>query len=87
MMHELKTEPKYFQAVRDGKKLFEIRRNDRNFKVGELLILQEYSRFQGYTGEQTVMVVTYIMSDERYLPPGYVAMSIEFAAGDIVAAI
>lgn len=81
-MHELKTEMAYFQAVRDGRKLFEIRLNDRNFKVGDLLILREDG-----TGEQLVREVTYIMSDERFLPPGYVAMSIEPASADVVAAI
>jgi len=37
--HTLKTDPEVFDAVRDGLKTFEIRFNDRDFKVGEVLIL------------------------------------------------
>lgn len=42
MIHHLKTKPEYFQAVIDGRKPFEIRNNDRNFKQGDKVILEEY---------------------------------------------
>ena len=42
MIQHLKTLPDYFQAVIDGKKPFEIRENDRDFKVGDRVILEEY---------------------------------------------
>ncbi|BDX40303.1 hypothetical protein K6D_03770 [Enterococcus faecium] len=41
MIHELKILPEYFEAVTSGRKQFETRRNDRNFKVGSQLILRE----------------------------------------------
>ena len=34
-IHELKTLPEYFDAVFMGKKNFEIRKNDRDYKVGD----------------------------------------------------
>lgn len=43
MTHHLKTKPKYFQAVINGKKPFEIRFNDRNFQVSDRVILEEYT--------------------------------------------
>lgn len=49
MTHELKTYPKYFQETIEGNKPFEIRKNDRNFQVGDVLILKEWDgpgRFQ-----------------------------------------
>jgi hypothetical protein len=40
--HELKTWPKYFKAVQKGEKTFELRKNDRDFKKGDILILREF---------------------------------------------
>lgn len=37
--HVLKVEREYFEALRDGMKTFEIRKNDRGFKVGDILAL------------------------------------------------
>jgi len=42
MIHHLKTLPEYFQPVIEGRKPFEIRENDRNFKCGDLVILEEF---------------------------------------------
>lgn len=42
MTHNLKTWPCYFEEVRNGFKPFEIRKNDRNFEVGDLLVLEEF---------------------------------------------
>ncbi|MDS1006420.1 DUF3850 domain-containing protein [Clostridium sporogenes] len=39
MKHRLKTLSKYFNAVCDGKKTFEIRKDDRNFEIGDTFIL------------------------------------------------
>ena len=39
--HILKTDPEVFEAVRTGAKTFEIRFNDRDFKVGDELYLRE----------------------------------------------
>lgn len=40
--HELKTLPVYFDAVKRGDKTFEVRKNDRDFQTGDVLILKEY---------------------------------------------
>ena len=39
--HYLKTETKYFQAIEKGEKKFEIRKNDRNFQIGDMIYLEE----------------------------------------------
>jgi hypothetical protein len=41
MIHWLKTDQPFFDAIWDGDKTFEIRKNDRNFAEGDLLILGE----------------------------------------------
>jgi len=50
--HNLKTWPSYFNEVLSGEKTFEIRRNDRQFQVGDLLILEEYIPFEESTDNE-----------------------------------
>jgi len=40
--HELKTWPHLFDAIKDGRKRFDIRRNDRGFQTGDILTLRKY---------------------------------------------
>ena len=42
MNHELKIWPEYYKAINDKIKKFEIRKNDRNFKVGDQIVLREF---------------------------------------------
>lgn len=42
VVHELKTWPAYFKRLASGEKTFEIRRNDRGFQAGDIVILREY---------------------------------------------
>lgn len=50
MTHHKKTLPEYFQAVIEGRKLFEVRKNDEDYKVGEHVILEEYEGFVDIPG-------------------------------------
>jgi hypothetical protein len=68
MMHELKCWPDLFQAMLDGTKPFEARRNDRNFQVGDVLLLREWtpadsihSRLGEYSGREIRAKVTFIL--------------------------
>lgn len=83
--HELKTWPDPFQAVLDGTKTFEWRRNDRGFEVGDVLVLREWDPgptmpflrdLSGWTGRRVVVQVDYILASGFDLPAGYVVMSI-----------
>ena len=40
--HELKTVNPWFSDIWDGKKNFEVRKDDRGFKVGDILRLREF---------------------------------------------
>lgn len=73
--HELKTEPPYFQAVLDGRKRFEVRKNDRGFEEGDKLLLKEYDAdVHVFTGRRIEVTVTYITDYEQQ--PGYVVLGI-----------
>lgn len=39
--HYIKCETEYFQAIERGEKKFELRKNDRNYKVYDMLYLEE----------------------------------------------
>lgn len=48
--HELKTVAPYFEAVKSGAKTFEVRKDDRNFQVGDTLVLREWLNDYGASG-------------------------------------
>lgn len=74
MTHELKIWPEYFSAVREGIKTFEYRLNDRNYQVGDILVLKEYlSESKEYTGREVSVVITYILP----VKDNYVIMSVK----------
>ena len=57
--HELKILPEYFEAVTSGRKKFEIRKNDRDYKVGDRLYLREWNG-ENFTGDSYKAEITYI---------------------------
>lgn len=72
MTHELKIWPEYFVAVERGNKCFELRKDDREFQVGDYIKLREYDpREQRYTGEARTRRVFYILRDSPGLEKGY----------------
>lgn len=78
VIHNLKTWPEYFQAVKTGAKTFEIRKNDRNFQIGDIISLMEYNPTMGQlTGEIIPFFITYILNEQPFVPEGYVCMSIK----------
>lgn len=78
MTHELKTWNEYFEEMFIGNKTFEIRKNDRDFKKGDTLILKEWDpKTEKYTGREVSKSVTYILDDGKFgLEKGFVAMAI-----------
>ena len=58
-IHDLKIAPKYTDAQFAGIKNFEIRKNDRDYKIGDRLWLREWNG-RDYTGRKVTVYVTYI---------------------------
>lgn len=76
MIHELKTDVEYFQAVYDGDKNFEVRPDDRDLKVGDVLHLREFDpEKQIYTGRDCRAGVTYILREYPGVKPGLCILS------------
>lgn len=81
--HDLKILPPYFAAVLDGRKTFEIRKDDRGFQAGDTVTLREYdpeykgwavSEERKYTGRQYSATIGYVTAYEQQ--PGYVVFSL-----------
>lgn len=70
--HNLKIHRQHFGPVQLGLKTAELRLNDRDFKVGDWLILNEWDN--GYTGQQVARKVVNI-ADVGDIAEGYVLMS------------
>lgn len=73
-VHELKILPKYFNSVVSREKTFELRKDDRGFEVGDILILKEfnpnkkYETIEGdeshFSGRKILKEINYILKDE-----------------------
>jgi hypothetical protein len=79
-VHELKTWESYFHALADGRKWFEIRKFDRDFRIGDELYLRETEYGSGnYTGREMRRKIGYILAHEEDLglKEGYCIMSLQ----------
>ncbi len=65
MTHELKTHKIFFEPQKNGEKMFELRKDDRPYKVGDNFLSQEYDpQTNEYTGRETMYQITYIFRDD-----------------------
>lgn len=70
--HELKTEAEYYQAIEEGLKAFELRKNDRDFKVGDMLVLEETINGIKTGRELDPLEIIYVLQGGKYgLEKGY----------------
>jgi hypothetical protein len=88
--HYLKTWPEFFAALMSGEKNFELRRDDRHFRAGDILHLREYDSAQKtYSGREVERRVVYILEHRAEagcaatfgLMPGYVIMGLRADVG------
>lgn len=77
-VHQLKTINPYFRDVYNGIKKFEVRYNDRDFQVGDTLVLKEYDAMTcKYSGNSIYRRVTYLLDDPELVKPGFVVLGIK----------
>jgi len=85
--HTLKTDPVAFELTKIGKKYYEIRFDDRDFQIGDKLILVE-TVYTGkemkegkpliYTGRKEIMKITYKLKNIYGLESGWCILSCLF---------
>ncbi len=78
MTHDLKCWPQYFDRVASGEKSFELRKNDRDFQVGDYLRLNHYDPDKDqYNDSWFIRRITYILHGPAFgLEEGYCIMSL-----------
>jgi hypothetical protein len=80
MIHQLKIWPEPFAAVLSGTKPFEVRVNDRGFKVDDVLVLEEWDPASGkHVGPWAARKVTSIVQGQFGLPPKICVMGLALA--------
>jgi ASC-1-like (ASCH) protein len=86
MEHILKCWPVYFDAIQRGDKNFEVRRDDRGFQRGDILVLQRTSEreshrvqtdYYGHVEHEIRREISYILTGGQLgIEPGYVVMAL-----------
>lgn len=87
MIHKLKILPSHFSAVKDGRKKFEVRKNDRFYKEGDEVLLEEFvpqsywdpedPKSDEYSGEFLHRKITYILRGGQFgIEAGYVVLGL-----------
>ncbi|MBL1226590.1 DUF3850 domain-containing protein [Enterococcus sp. BWR-S5] len=80
VVHALKLDTLYFDDVESGVKTFEIRKNDRLYRVGDILSLGEYNpNSRSYTGRECRVQVIYITDYAQQ--DNYVVLGVEPVEG------
>lgn len=80
--HDLKLAAMFFNDVQSGKKSFELRKNDRHYKVGDLLNMHEYSEGKD-TGRFIDAEIVYMIEDYNGLKEGYCILGIKLLESKI----
>lgn len=60
--HELKCWPDFYPEIANGSKPFELRRNDRHYRVGDKLRICEWDDKKGvHTGREVTKTISYVL--------------------------
>lgn len=73
-VHQIRLAKSYFDDVANGIKTFELRKNDRGYKKGDILEMMEFADGKN-TGRMVKVLVTYILEDYTGIEDGYCIMA------------
>jgi len=81
VIHELKTWPIPFDAVKSGRKRFEVRKNDRFFQTGDTVRLRRFNPDHSYKlDDEPVLLfqIGWMLQGGQFgIEPGYVVFGLE----------
>lgn len=73
-VHQIRLTKTYFDDVANGIKTFELRKNDRGYKVGDILEMMEFADGKN-TGRTVKVLVTYMLEGYTGIEDGYCIMA------------
>ena len=84
-VHHVKSWPQYFVRIKEGQRTHDLRRNDRDFQVGDTMVLAEFDpQAQNYTGQTCEVEITSMTSmsqpcavSSEALDPAFCILSIK----------
>ena len=88
-VHELKSWPESFKAIKKGRKTCDLRLDDRNFQIGNIILFQEFNPGMGagigerdvqahFTGETIGRIITHVQTGGLFgLEKEYVCLSLK----------
>ena len=74
--HYVKITPKYYIDVEKGVKNFEVRFNDRDYQLYDILHLREFADGE-FTGREITKEICYILDSPEYCKTGYVIIGMK----------
>lgn len=80
MIHTIQCPKDEFKTIIDDKKRYTLQRNDRDFREGDLVAINETTEKDGkeiYTGTAALAFVRHVCRDDPNIPKGYACLSIE----------
>ena len=89
-IHFLKVWPQFFEPIARGQMPFDVRKNDRDFRAGDKVVMYEWipenakgREAEGYTGREVRGNILHVMraTDVDGLGPEYVVLGIEWTDG------
>lgn len=80
-VHQIRLAKPYFDDVANGIKTFELQKNDRGYKVGDILEMMEFADGKN-TGRTVKVLVTYMLEDYTGIEDGYCIMATKLMKDD-----
>lgn len=79
--HKIKIAQSVYEDIRDGIKPFELLKNDRDYKVGEVILFREMTAGEP-TGRETEKEISYVTKDFTGLKDGYCILGLREIKGE-----
>lgn len=76
-VHHLKAWTPMFREIKYGKRDFDVRKNDRDYKVGDTLILNDFDPVkEKFTGDWAPRLITFKFDNKQFVKEGYVILGL-----------